>query len=416
MARSETGRASPPPPSRSGGVGAGGVIGAALLGAVLALGGAWVLAANGVLPGFSAAPQAEDGDYATTDALNGVNEEVARLRDQLAAGESGEAAPAVDLAPLEQRITALENSTADLTSLRQSAEEASRTATTAQEGVQGATEASERSSRDAADALKQASAANQTAGAAQQAATNAQQTANSAQSTAQSALEAAESAAENATSANEAASAASSKVDGAVTDLGQRLAAVEEANKRAATALAAANLKSAIDAGGPFAEQLETYATTAGAGEATESLRTFAAEGVPSERQIAQQWPEVESRISAALSPPRPNAPVGDQFMAGLRSLVNVRSSDTPPPADQSDSAVLARLDAAIRSGDLEGFVSEWDELPENAKEASADFADNVKARLTAQQIVSSTLQDAITGSEPASTDAPTTAEPANQG
>ena len=403
------------------------MIGAGVLGAVLALGGAWALLANGALPGLGAAPQpqAANGDYATTEALNGVNADVAKLRDQLAAGNSGQgqAAPAVDLSPLEQRIAALENSTADLAAIQQSAdtagktaEGASQTATAAQQAAQGAVEASERGARDAADALKQGSAANQTATAAQQAATNAQQTANTAQSTAQSALETANSAADDAKSANEAASAASSKVDGAVADLEQRLAAVETANKRAATALAAANLKSAIDAGGPFAEQLETFATTAGAGEATESLRTFAADGVPSERQIAQQWPEVESAISAALSPPKPNAPVGDQFMAGLRSLVNVRSTDTPPAADQSDTAVVSRLDAAIRSGDLQGFVAEWDKLPDNAKQASADFADNVRARLTAQQIVSSTLQEAISGSEPASTDAPTTAEPANQG
>ena len=45
-----------------------------------------------------------------------------------------------------------------------------------------------------------------------------------------------------------------------------------------------------------------------------------------------------------------------------------------------------------------------------------ADFADKVRARLTAQQIVSPTLQGAISGSEPAATDTPTTAEPANQG
>ena len=412
------------------------MIGAGVLGAVLALGGAWALIANGALPGPGAsqttAPQTAEGDYATTDALQGVNAEVAQLREQLAAATSaqGEAGSSIDLSPLEQRMAALESSTADLTSIRQSAETAgqtaqganeaaqgaSETAAAAQEAAQGATEASERGARDAADALKQASAANETASAAQQAATNAQQTANTAQTTAQSALETANSAADTASAANEAASAASSKVDNAVADLDQRVAAIEDANQRAAIALAAANLKSAIDAGGPFAQQLETFATTAGAGEATESLRTFAAEGVPSERQIAEQWPQVEARISNALTPPRPNAPVSDQFMAGLRSLVNVRSSDTPPAADQSDTAVLSRLDAAIRSGDLDAFVSEWDQLPDNAKQASADFADKVRARLTAQQIVSSTLQGAISGSEPAATDTPTTAEPANQG
>ncbi|MAU98178.1 MAG: hypothetical protein CMP81_20240 [Fulvimarina sp.] len=388
-----------------------------MLGAVLALGGAWLLASNGMLPGLGGPQQNLSDEYVTKDALN---QEIATLRGEGAAAGSTDGAPAIDLSPLEQRIAALEASTADIATLKETADKAGTTATSAGEAAASAQqsadalmEASDRTAGQAADAVSQAASASQAAAAAQQAATNAQQTANSAQQTAQSSLEKADAASSAANSANEAAEAASAKVDGALADLEQRVAGIEQSNQRAEVALAAANLKSAIDAGGPFADQLETFAKTAGAGATTESLRTFAAEGVPSERQLAAQWPEVETKISNALSPPRPNAPVGDQMLAGLRSLVQVRPTGSAPASDTSDDAVLSRLNAAVRSGDLEAFRAQWEDLPDAAKDVSRDFADKVKARLTAEEIVSSTLSGAISGSQPSSSDA---AEPANQG
>ncbi|WP_209593227.1 mitofilin family membrane protein [Jiella mangrovi] len=407
---------SPPPPNRSGGVGMGGVLGAAVLGAVLALGGAWILTANGLLGGAATnAPATADNDYATASSVDDVQAEIAKLRDELSAS-AGNGGGTVDLAPIEERIAALESTTADIAAIKQTADTASETATASQQAVAGIKATSDKASADAGNAVQQASAASQAAEASRQAASGAVETANTAQSTAQSALDKANSAASAASAANEAASSANSKVDNAMSDLQERIAAIEAANKRAEIALAAANLKSSIDTGGPFARQLETYAETAGSTEATGSLRTFAADGVPTERQLAAQWPDVETKIAAALSPPQTNAPVGDQVLAGLRSLVQVRASKTPPPSDTSDSAILARLDAAIDSGDLKGFSSEWETLPDDAKSVSADFADKVKARMTAQGIVASTLEGALTGSQPASSDTPAAAEPDNQG
>lgn len=385
---------------------------------MLALAGASIFVANGWLPGFGAPPQTAANAYATEDALKSVNDEIAKLREEIGAAGTSSGGEPVDLSGIEKRLDTIESSTAEIAAIKQSADAAGQTAqgaekaaTAAQQSATALMDASDRTSRDAADALKQAAAANQTAGAAQQAATNAQETANGAQSTAQSASDAAKQAATTAGEAKETADAASAKLNDSLPKLEDRVAAIEEANKRAATALAAANLKSAIDSGNPFAEQLETFAKTTGSGEATESLRTFAADGVPSERELAEQWPSVERKIADALSPPQPSAPVGDQFMAGLKSLVQVRSSNSAPTSDKSDDATLSRLDAAMRSGNLRAFQSEWQTLPDDAKSASADFADKVKARLTAEEIVSSTLSGAIAGPQPQSPDA---AEPAN--
>ena len=380
---------------------------------MLALAGAWLLAANGLLSGST--QQTASNDYVTKETLDGVNAEIATLREQVgASGATPEGQP-VDLAPLEQRLTELETSTADVAAIKQTADAAGESAKSANDAASALMDASDRSSKDSADAVKQAAAANQAAGAAQEAATNAQNTANGAQANAQSAIETAKEAAAAASSAKETADATTAKLDSSLADLGTRVAAIEEANTRAQIALAAANLKSAIDAGGPFADQLETYATTSGSGDTIESLRTFAADGVPTEQQLAAQWPEVEAKISATMSALQPNAPVSDQMLAGLRSLVQVRPSGSAPPSDTSDDAVLSRLNAAIRTGDLQSFSTQWETLPEDAKSESREFADKVQARLTAQKVVSSTLSGAISDVGPASTDKPA-AEPANQG
>ena len=199
-----------------------------------------------------------------------------------------------------------------------------------------------------------------------------------------------------------------------------RLDGIEAANRQARTALAAANLKSAIDSGDPFMSQLETFAQNAGAGTTTDELRDFAADGVPTEQVLTNQWPDVRDEISKALTPSAPGAPVGDQFMAGLRSLVQVRPTGPAPASAEGPKATLSRLDAAIQSGNLAAWQKQWQTLPDPARKASKVFADRVAARLTAQRAVAGALSAALKPTTPAASQAdpaePNAERPAAQG
>lgn len=351
------------------------------------MGGAAALQAGGYLPALGGVQ--ETGEVtASAEQLDALSGEVAALRDQVQSAPVAPAAPAENgataeqLAALGQRIDTFETS-------------ASTAGADATAGLQQVGET-------AAAAQKTAAAAQETANAAQQAATAAQQSATQAN--------------EAATATQQAAEQASAKVDEAVAQFESRIAGMEANNRRADGALAAANLKSAIDQGGPFMSQLETYAEATGAGAATEDLRAFAADGVPSKQVLAAEWPAVEDQIAESLRPALPDAPVQEQLLSGLRSLVQVRPDGPAPAEAKGPDAVLSRLDAAIESGDLAGWQSEWQTLPQAGQDASQDFASRVAARLTADRVVAEALSSALAPAPAGGADsAPPADQPAGQ-
>lgn len=367
---------------------------------MIVLGGAAALQAGGYLPSLGAAPGADDTRFASQSDVDSLNGEIANLRQALqeasTTASAGQGAPdsaaAQALAGLGERLDALEQaesstagsaaalqSTKDsATAAQQSADRAGQTATSAQEAATSATQA--------------ASGAQQTADAASQAAAGARQAADAASQAAAGAQKAADDAA---ATANEGRTAIA-EIRDTLGTLTTRLSDVEASNRQARVALAAANLKSAIDSGGPFMSQLETFAKTAGDSETTEGLRGFAADGVPSEQALVDRWPEVRDAVTAALTPVSPDAPVGDQLLSGLRSLVQVRPSGPAPASAEGPDATLSRMDAAIERGDLAAWQTEWQGLPDAAKAASQDFADDVGARLAAQDAVSGALATAL--------------------
>jgi hypothetical protein len=107
---------------------------------------------------------------------------------------------------------------------------------------------------------------------------------------------------------------------------------------------------------------------------------------------------------------------VGEQLLSGLRSLVQVRPAGPAPASEPGPAAALSRLDAAIASGDLAAWQTEWEALPQPAKDASADFAGDVAARLAAERIVSETLAGAPAASGDGGQGAEEPAAPENQG
>ncbi|NDV87449.1 hypothetical protein GTW51_12140 [Aurantimonas aggregata] len=343
-----------------------------------------------MLPSLGEAEQGEQVASVTPEQFEALNGEVTTLRQQM---DGADAAPAVEglatteqFTALGQRLDGLEQSTTA------GSQQASEAAAAAQQAADGAGETATAAQETATAAQEAASSAQQAADAAQETATAAQETANTANSASTAAQETATQARDTAAAAQEAAEQAGARIDGALAGFDDRLAAMEQRNRRADSALAAANLKSAIDRGGPFMGELETYAQSTEAGGSTDALREFAADGVPSVAALTAAWPTVEGRIADALRPAEPDAPVGEQLLTGLRSLVQVRPAGPAPASEPGPAAALSRLDAAITNGDLAAWQTEWEALPQPAKDASADFAEDVAARVAADRIVSETL------------------------
>jgi hypothetical protein len=163
-----------------------------------------------------------------------------------------------------------------------------------------------------------------------------------------------------------------------------------------AQAIAAAGLKAAIDRGGPFHAELDTFAGVSPDDPAVATLRNFADTGVPSRAELIHQVPEVATTIIKASQPPATDEGWSDRLMASAKSLVTVR----PVGNIQGDSveAISARFEDKIRNGDLPGAITEWNALPDAGKSASAAFKQSVEARIKVEDLVGETLSKAIAG------------------
>ncbi|NLS05658.1 hypothetical protein HGP14_20125 [Rhizobium sp. P32RR-XVIII] len=185
-------------------------------------------------------------------------------------------------------------------------------------------------------------------------------------------------------------------------DIAKRL---EEAEKKlneprqdvaVAKAIAAAALKAAIDRGGPFMAELDTFAGVSPDDPAVADLRNFAETGVPSRTELIRQIPDVATAIVHSADQQYPNQSWSDRLMASAKSLVIVR----PVGNIEGDSveAVAARMEDKVKNGDLPGASDEWNNLPANAKQASAAFKQSLEARIRVEELVAGTLSNAISG------------------
>jgi len=161
-----------------------------------------------------------------------------------------------------------------------------------------------------------------------------------------------------------------------------------------ARAIAAAALKAAIDRGGPFRPELDTFANVAPDDPAVADLKNFAQTGVPSRADLIRQVTDVATAIVATTQNDNPNQSWTDRLMSSAQSLVQVRPVGNV--SGDGIDAITARFEDKVKNGDLPGAVTEWNSLPDTAKSASAAFKQSLEARIRVEDLVSDALSKAI--------------------
>jgi hypothetical protein len=163
----------------------------------------------------------------------------------------------------------------------------------------------------------------------------------------------------------------------------------ETADTKAATlAIAFANLRSAVDEGRPYAEEIATLAKLSPGATDFGSMPDYEDTGIPTLRDLTASFDEARD---AALSaqPPEGDSSIIDRLMANAESLVKVRRVDETAEGN-STGAVLARAGAHLKKGDLEAAVKEVETLKGAPREALAKWLSAAKARLDAQATLQS--------------------------
>jgi len=178
-----------------------------------------------------------------------------------------------------------------------------------------------------------------------------------------------------------------------ITQLSEKVAQEDE-GPRLALVVAASSLRSAVERGAPFAGELETYAALAPNAPELDPLRPYAQTGIPTEAELVAEAPQVASRIAASASDLPPDAGLLQRLMASARSAVTVRpvgevEGDTP-------QAIAARMEAAVQRGDYAQALSEYEALPSETKETAAEFAEKLRARQAADEVLEKALSGAL--------------------
>ncbi|CDZ32034.1 Hypothetical protein NGAL_HAMBI1145_08040 [Neorhizobium galegae bv. officinalis] len=168
--------------------------------------------------------------------------------------------------------------------------------------------------------------------------------------------------------------------------------------QQVARAVAAAALKAGIDRGGPFETELQTFVTVAGDDPAVADLQKFASAGVPARAELQRDFPRIADAMLEATVQSDPNEGIASRLLSSAMSVVKVRR--VGDVQGETPDAVVARMENALRNGDLQAAAREWDALPEPAKAVSRDFKQKLDARIQVENLVGGTLTRAVAGTQ----------------
>lgn len=204
----------------------------------------------------------------------------------------------------------------------------------------------------------------------------------------------------------EAAALAKTASD-AITAANNRVAALEQSvgslsstvqaqadQPKVALAIAVSALKSAVERGGPFQAELNTFAAIAPDAPEIAALRPHAENGVASMDDLVAESDTAVKAMIAAARPVDTQAGFFDRLMTSAESLVTVRPIGAVEGTGIPETA--ARMEFAVKAGNLEKALAEYDSLPETVRTAGSTFAEKMRKRLEVKKLVDQAIADAM--------------------
>lgn len=182
-----------------------------------------------------------------------------------------------------------------------------------------------------------------------------------------------------------------------------------EANQRAlaraaAAANAAATLQLKAHSSDPFLNELAAVEPAFNDPALTAPLRAVAERGVPSETQLAIEFPQAAAKANIAAKAAGSEDSLIDRARHALGSFISVRRTDNIN--GKGVQAILVRAETRLNQGDLKGALAYLDTLPPEAQKALKPWLDKARARAlvdgTTARITQLTLQKLAQAGEPA--------------
>ena len=167
-----------------------------------------------------------------------------------------------------------------------------------------------------------------------------------------------------------------------------------EADRAGRLAFVATSLRSAVERGDPFAQELAAAKSLAPDGSVLAPLEPFATTGVPRAAMLARELSQLSGPIlSAAGTTPRDGG-ILDRLQQNAERLVRIRPISEAPGEDPA--AIVARAEAKASRGDIAGALSDLSQLPEPARAPAQAWVKKAEAQVAALAVARKLADNAI--------------------
>ncbi|MGB7335532.1 MAG: hypothetical protein WBD01_07065 [Salaquimonas sp.] len=162
------------------------------------------------------------------------------------------------------------------------------------------------------------------------------------------------------------------------------VAAIE--SQKVARSVSARSLSAVLENGGAFNSELASAEALLGSSETINQLRDLSRKGISSKPELLASFQPVADRIIALQSENTSEMGVLERLMSSATTLVKVRPAG---PIDGDDNAaVVSRIEAALKIGNVSEALAESEKLNEVAKSAAAGWNTSAKEYLQADSLI----------------------------
>ncbi|WP_273789341.1 COG4223 family protein [Bartonella sp. ML70XJBT] len=160
---------------------------------------------------------------------------------------------------------------------------------------------------------------------------------------------------------------------------------------------AISSLKNAVERGGSYNNELKLLEQLSPSIDGLDVLQKTATIGLPSSAQLSVDFARVADAIVGTQNMVTSDAGFFDRILAWVKGLVVSRPIGNVE--GMTLGAITARMEVAIQAGDYEKALSEWQLLPQNAKDVSKDFVQQLERHIAVQQLLQQLLLSVQQGS-----------------
>ncbi|WP_273783259.1 COG4223 family protein [Bartonella sp. AU15XJBT] len=153
---------------------------------------------------------------------------------------------------------------------------------------------------------------------------------------------------------------------------------------------AISSLKNAVERGGSYNNELKLLQQLSPSIDGLDVLQKTATVGLPSSAQLSVDFAHVADAIVGTQNIVASDAGFFDRILAWIKGLVVSRPIGNVE--GMTLGAIVARMEVAIQAGDHEKALSEWQSLPQTAKDVSKDFVQKLERHIAIQQLLQQLL------------------------